>query len=375
MATKFEISLREALSRETNVERQDIIRLRLAAHSAAAGNIQGAASAIATARLDQTVNPVRQAWLNLAESIVAFYSDQVDVAISKGRRSHAIASIDRNARLLSTLSSAWLSHYYRNLCDVAETISWLTVALEYTEEGFAEANGRLSLVLADGWLEAGRADEAERWYRRSRAVASIMGDAALTGALIYNRAAMHVSNARVDAALGTPTSYSLAMLELEAASATHHGEYYGISVSGWLLDFLRGQLNMICRNYTEAAECLCDRDVAAHVQAWPHLEVLRRSDLLRCRLPDQSVDTSLMELEDLVSEFSNVKSPADRIVIVEQLLACAVELKSDSLSIQLKKALDSIAMELAEVRERYCDGLSRIESIQSEKITNVFRVV
>lgn len=155
------------------------------------------------------------------DALLLYYRSLSPAARDRMLRANLIAGAMKQ-RDLHALTASWLAHIDFNLGRYTEMAKWLADCFNDLEADDGTADLRASLVLGDSFQFADREVEARRWYDHARPLASTLGDQAAIGALTYNRAALHVSVARLKA-IGRPLApEATSLLDGEVRSAVNY---------------------------------------------------------------------------------------------------------------------------------------------------------
>lgn len=155
------------------------------------------------------------------DALLLYYRALSPDARDRMLRSNLIAGALKQ-RDLRALTASWLAHIDFNLGRYTEMAKWLADCFDDLDADDGTADLRVSLVLGDSFQFADRETEARKWYDHARPLASKLGDQASIGALTYNRAALHVSAARVKAIGQKIGSEATLMLDGEVRSAINY---------------------------------------------------------------------------------------------------------------------------------------------------------
>lgn len=123
---------------------------------------------------------------------------------------------------LTALTSAWLAHIDFNLGRFESMAASVDSCFDAIESDDGSAMCRIALVLGDAFTFVGQDDNARHWYERARLTANRIGDQAALGALTYNRAALHVSVARIRQLTAMLGSADIALISAEVRSAVNY---------------------------------------------------------------------------------------------------------------------------------------------------------
>jgi hypothetical protein len=168
------------------------------------------------AQFERQPHPAVSAWLCLAEGWVALQGSADALAHDRFKRAHALSAA-AGLTTLQALSAAWLAqldHAHRQVDSMARHILEALRLAGPTDHG---ARARASLVAAQAYEFAERADLAQPWYGRARDQAQLDGDDQTLGTLIHDMAwysARHtLQNAIFGGDAGEPARHALARAE------------------------------------------------------------------------------------------------------------------------------------------------------------------
>jgi tetratricopeptide (TPR) repeat protein len=211
------------------------------------------------ARAAGAPSPALAVWLCLADGMVEHFRHGSPAARDRIQRAYALAAAAR-LRPLIALSAAWLAHTDYACGDRTGLARHVAEALQEAQPDHHAARARASLVAAQGYHWAGRADRAQAWYRRAHEHATAEGDDTTIGALLKHRAWISGDQARMASIFGAePLAVDDAALrnaQLGAESAEHFERHAGHAACSSPRRCLRVQLLVAQARYGEALGAL-----------------------------------------------------------------------------------------------------------------------
>jgi hypothetical protein len=247
--------LDEAITRERNPLQRACLQAERAGFLARQGQL--AAARVVVSQLKQQFGAQPQAglsaWLALVEGLIDHYDHLGPAARDRMQRAHALSAAPTLAAV-HALAAAWLAHLEYIGDDMASMVRHVREALTVAGPQDHSARSRATLVVAEAYHHAGRAETANAWYTRSRQHAQADGDQAHLSALMHNRAWLHASELRAQALFGdTGVQSGLAPALLGAESVAHFDAVIGTASLGALLPMLRALIFVLAGRYADAA--------------------------------------------------------------------------------------------------------------------------
>ena len=155
------------------------------------------------------------------EALLLFFRDLDSGARDRLLRANLLSVACRETALVA-LTSAWLAHIDFNAGRFETMARSMQTCSEALESDDGTASCRLSLVLGDAFVYAGEESAARKWYDDARVSANKLGDQAAIGAITYNRAALHVSNARIRKLSSAIPPAEMTLIDAEVRSAVNY---------------------------------------------------------------------------------------------------------------------------------------------------------
>lgn len=192
-------------------------------------------------------------WIMLIEGLVLFFDNTNPTARDRIFRAYTISEAAHLQDLIK-LTAAWLAHIEFNRCDFESMIQFLQICHEPSSANSSSSKLRSHLLLADAHMHCGQIVDAKIWYERSRNQAIDLGDQASLAAMIYNKAALGLSQLRLAAIVGKMDGALVEFVSMEIASARnfHHGA--GHRSLTRLVDACGARMLLLRKNYREALD-------------------------------------------------------------------------------------------------------------------------
>ena len=169
-----------------------------------------------------------------------------------------LISVACRERGLMALTSAWLAHIDFNLGQYESMAREITNCHLVLDADDGTAACRVALVLGDAFSYARQLESARRWYEHARQIATRIGDQAAVGAITYNRAALHVSAARVGGLTAPCNKEDIAFANAEVRSAVNYQALAGLSSLDHLLRSASIGVMMLEGRYEDAAAAIAN---------------------------------------------------------------------------------------------------------------------
>jgi tetratricopeptide (TPR) repeat protein len=164
--------------------------------------------------------PALGAWLWLSEGLFDYFETMNERARARVQRALALARSAKSPRILA-LSAAWCAHVEHRAGDTPAMTSRLVEALTAATPDNHGALARACVITAAAYHGFGTEAEAQPWYTRARSHASQEGDGVTLSSIMYNMAALRITNARLDEHFGTLDRVIARRALLGAESSTH----------------------------------------------------------------------------------------------------------------------------------------------------------
>lgn len=194
-------------------------------------------------------HPVLAAWINLAEGLLAYYTDFGQAARDRLERSLALAR-SAGHRPVQAQAHAFLALLCLAHARIADCGRHLTEGFALAEADDHMARSRLNMVVAMALHHGGDAEAAGPWYGKARLHAAAAGDDATLSALIHNNAQYRVAEVRRAAAQGLAAQ--TAGLLPGVQSINNYDSAMGINALDMLTPLLRAQVLVVTEDPAQA---------------------------------------------------------------------------------------------------------------------------
>lgn len=248
------------------------------------------------------------------EALTAYFRELSPQARDRMARAALLSTAARDSNLIA-LTSAWMAHIDFNLNRFESMVTAINSCLSHIGQGDESAECRVSLVLGDAFLFAGATSASNIWYQRARAAAERSGDQAAIGALTYNRAALHVSAARLQNVGHPLAATDISLLHVEVQSAINYQAIAQLRSLDHLLQSARVGVMILQGHFTEALPVL--RTVLGSPEV-PHNSAQRtllQADMALSRASSGLVECALQDIDMLQNSPIETFSPDDRALI------------------------------------------------------------
>jgi tetratricopeptide (TPR) repeat protein len=167
----------------------DCKRAERAAYLSRLGRFDEARAELAALRqkYDLAPNINASAWSNLAEGLLAYFSNAGVSRSDRVQRAHALSSAAGNRRL-QAICAAWLAQWDYAKLDMDSLALHAAEALRLAGPQHHAARARACLVVAQALHLGARPELAQIWYGRSKDHATADGDDVTISALMHNMA-------------------------------------------------------------------------------------------------------------------------------------------------------------------------------------------
>ena len=193
-----------------------------------------------------------------------------------------LISVACRERALMALTAAWLAHIDFNLGhyeSMAQEIANCDLVID-ADDGTAAC--RVALVLGDAFSYAQKQESARRWYEHARQIATRIGDQAAVGAITYNRAALHVSAARVGGLTAPCNVEDIAFANAEVRTAVNYQALAGLSSLDHLLRSASIGVMMLEERFQDASIAIASLVVSSSAPSESAELALLHADHARC---------------------------------------------------------------------------------------------
>jgi hypothetical protein len=288
-----------AIGRERDTLRRACLQAERAALLARQGQVGAARTVVAQLQQQFGSQPqaALSAWVALAQGLIDHYDHLGTQALDRMLRAHALSAAPALAPL-HALAAAWLAHLHYVGGDMAKMVLRLKQALTLAADDEHGARSRATLVAAEAYHHAGRADTAQAWYASSRRHALADGDQAHLSALMHNQAWLRASELRLHALFdGNGAEAALAPALLGADSVAHFDAAVGTASLDALVPMLRAQVYVLAGRCVDASELFAAHFDSAMRQGLENLRAPLLADWAWCEWQRRDPDAALRDAE------------------------------------------------------------------------------
>lgn len=373
--SRYESLMRSRIALDASFDVAAPIELRIAAYAARMGDFVTARRIIVDIRAatrDKYSSTVFCA-INYAEGVVQYFEQGADSAIEKFQRSVALSIGCSVADDLPSLVLAWMANCHRLKGQWSAEFSALRRSIDRLSGDSPEVLERICLVVSDSLQEICDRANARKWYDAARRHALRIGDDSAVSAVLYNRIALEIFNARIDRATGSDVDLGQCMADVAAFSAENYSQHIGGRSMAWAFRLIRGQLALLKGDYSEAYAQLAQPGLDDQLVGWPAVEIVRRSDLclVRAHLFDINSDEILDEAGRIISEYREDVGSGDLAIAAHSLIV-AIELKGGDrgpwLGQVYREAIEQFEHSRASCATEASDFLAWLESSSSRAL-------
>lgn len=264
-----------------------------------------------------------------AEALLLYFRELSPAAGDRVARAQLLCTAAGEQRLLA-LTSSWAAHIDFNEGRFDAMVKSIDSCLRALAADDGTADCRISLVLMNAFLYAGRADLARPWYERAHRNATKIGDQAAIAAMIYNRSALKVSAARIARISEKTPSADFAMAAAELRSAINYEGMTGLLSLDHLLGCAQVSVLIYENRYEEALNQINDLFSANKVAAGTGLFALLSADQARCLAELGRTDEARTVLRKQEEFLTGDLTPDDLALCHASLETCASLLGDES---------------------------------------------
>lgn len=253
-ASPYAKRLRQAIAAEERPSETAFLQAELAAYLGRVGQFDEADRLLADlrSRYGDGHSGRVSIMIMCAEAQVVYFRDLGERARDRMARAQLLAVALRDPQL-SALSSAWLAHICFNTHRHGEMARAMRTCIATTTSEDHPSACRMALTLGDAFLVAGDEVTSSRWYGKAHNHATVLGDHSAVAALVYNRTALGVFQARVRQASDADVSTEhLASLDAQLRSAANYQHLADLRSLQILLDNAGVSLDVLNGRYAEA---------------------------------------------------------------------------------------------------------------------------
>jgi hypothetical protein len=292
------------------------------------------------------------------DGLIHFFTDQSPAAADRLKAAHALASTYR-FRAEQAFSAAWLAHieFNRNRWEaMAEALSSCHAALDRSDRAIA---GRWSLVIADALLYAGSVACARDWYSQARGLFTSIGDHAAIEAFLYNRAALRLHAARLQAISNPVSRDELTILGGEISSATNYQRLTQQRSLDYLLDQSTASHKLLCNDLSGAREILRALLVPGVIAKGSTAQPLVLADLALCEAEIRNQEAAVNTLGRAKQALLEANSPDDIAIAAHSMHRACLALQDQSSAVEWASRRDEALNAFEANRERLKAVLAR----------------
>lgn len=310
--------------------------LAWAAYRARIGDIESAKRVVAKERArDSKISEAQLfAYINYVEGLCEYFDRGIETALKKFLRASALAAGCPRNDCLPSLIFGWLAALYRSQGRWKMMVDNLLAAVEQSWKCTSEVKFRVCLVCADIQQEVGEYAAASAWYDAARGHALEIGDDAAISAMLYNRAAIRIFNARLDEVAGQSVTVADSYIALQASSAHNYTQYIRDQSMRWGFDLMEGQLHLLRGDFDGALALFESSKFDLLAADWPNVDCVRQADMFRCRAQIGQVSGFFDEhgIEALIGRIERLPAPGDRAIAIYSILTGVRLLRMGSLA-------------------------------------------
>jgi hypothetical protein len=230
-----------------------------------------------------------------------------------------LLSVASGHRSLIALTSAWVAHIHFNGNRFQEMVEAVDVCLGALDKSNLAAVCRVSVLLGDAQTYAGDTTAAQFWYDQARKVASEIGDQAFVGALTYNRSALRVFGARLEASVAPPSDDLIRLLAGEVRSAINYQAVARLLSLDHLLATSRIGVLMLQRDFSMAKKEIESLLLSDDVNPETSQAIILKADLALCLARLNLIDESIRLVNEVTSLDLAQFDPGDRVLVYTSL--------------------------------------------------------
>lgn len=252
------------------------------------------------------------------EGLLLHFKELSPSALDRLSRARLL-SVASGHRSLIALTSAWVAHIHFNGNRFQEMAEAVGACLGALDKSNLPAVCRVSVLLGDAQTYAGDTTSAQLWYDQARNVASEIGDQAFVGALTYNRSALRVFGARLEASVAPPSADFIRLLAGEVRSAINYQAVARLRSLDHLLATSRAGVLMLQREFsmakTEIEALLSSDDVNPKTSQ----AIILKADLALCLAHLSLIEASQRLVKEITCLDLAHFDPGDRVLVYASL--------------------------------------------------------
>lgn len=254
MKSPMMIRLESAFRSATDPVAQAVLSAKIACYEARVGDFEDAERRRKELRaaFGDGRSPQVSILIMCLEALLLFFKELDSKARDRLLRANLL-SVACRERSLVALTSAWLAHIDFNGGRFEEMARYMHSCTEVLDSDDGTASCRLALVMGDAFLYANCDLPARTWYEVARTTATRLGDQAAVAGITYNRAALHVSSARLRKLTTSLPASELVLIDAEVRSAVNYQAVARLSSLDHLLRSTAAGALMLADRYDEAS--------------------------------------------------------------------------------------------------------------------------
>lgn len=246
------------------------------------------------AQYSRQPHPHVNAWISLAEGLIAYFSDLSRNAHDKIRRAHAVSAAARDRRL-HALTAAWLAHMDYTAYDLEMMGRHIGEALLLADDDHHGARARACLVTAMAYHFGGRFEAAQPWYAKARQHASAEGDETMLSAIMYNMAGLLADQSRHAALRGEQDPALERRAKLSLDSVSNLDALIGMSALDALVPLHRARVCALQGQWADAVALYEAHFSDGLLQGLDRMRASLGADLAWCRLQMGQTEQALKD--------------------------------------------------------------------------------
>lgn len=274
----------------------DCLRAERAALLARQGQLGEARTVLSTlhTRYSGQAYPAVSAWLQLAESLLGYYSDLSRTSRDKMKRALAQSTSAREMRL-QALSAAWLAHMDYANHDFDALARHLAQAFQFASPDHHDALARASLVAAQTYHFGGAFDRAQPWYAKARQHAHADGDEALLSAVMHNLSGLWLNHSRQAALCGRRDEATIRRATMGIESTGNFDALVGSASLTALVPLMRAQICSLQGHWADAVALYEAHFSDGLLQGLDRMRAWLGADLAWCRYQAGQTEQALKD--------------------------------------------------------------------------------
>ncbi len=320
MTSPLESRLQLRLQESPSAEQRGICLAELACYYARVGEFDDAERMRKELRSEfsDARTPSVSISIMMLEALLLYFRELSPLARDRMLRANLLSKSFGEQRLFA-LTSAWLAHFDFNQGRFDSMVASIEAAFSRLEPDDGSARCRVSVVLGDAFAYCRKLSDSRHWYEQARQCAIQLGDQATIGALIYNRAALQVTNLRLSCVSGSISLDDVALARAEVKSAINYQHVARLKSLGHLLKSAAIGSALLDSRYADALGLLNDSFIESEVPSSSDECVLHRADLAMCLAEVGRVDEARLLAQQVRSMRLDDLAPDDEALVLSSL--------------------------------------------------------